>query len=52
MKSKKNSVVNVDAELFGSNHQNLESIKNHDNYRFVKGNITNRHLMEDLIFRV
>ena len=45
----KNSVVNVDAELFGSNHQNLESIKNHDNYRFVKGNITNRHLMEDLI---
>jgi len=45
----KNSVVNVDAELFGSNHQNLESIKKHDNYRFVKGNITNRHLMEDLI---
>ena len=45
----KNSVVNVDAELFGSNHQNLKSIKNHDNYRFVKGNITNRHLMEDLI---
>ena len=47
--NQKNSVVNVDAELFGSNHQNLESIKNHENYRFVKGNITNRHLMEDLI---
>ena len=46
---KTNSVVNVDAELFGSNHQNLESVKNHENYRFVKGNITNRHLMEDLI---
>jgi len=45
----KNSVINVDAELFGSNHQNLESVKNHENYRFVKGNITNRHLMEDLI---
>ena len=45
----RNSVVNVDAELFGSNHQNLESVKNHENYRFVKGNITNRHLMEDLI---
>ena len=26
----KNSVINVDAELFGSNHQNLESIKNYD----------------------
>ena len=25
------------------------TIKNQDNYRFVKGNITNRHLMEDLI---
>ena len=47
--NQKNSVVNVDAELFGSNHQNLESVKNHENYRFVKGNITNRHLMEDLI---
>ena len=46
---KTNSVVNVDAELFGSNHQNLESVKNHENYRFVKGNITNRHLMKDLI---
>jgi len=45
----RNSVVNVDAELFGSNHQNLEPIKNYDNYRFVRGNITNRHLMEDLI---
>ena len=45
----KNSVVNVDAELFGSNHQNLESVKDHEKYRFVKGNITNRHLMEDLI---
>ena len=30
--NQKNSVVNVDAELFGSNHQNLESIKNHENY--------------------
>ena len=43
------SIINVDAELFGSNHQNLMSVKNHDNYKFVKGNITNRHLMENLI---
>ena len=43
------SVINVDAELYGSNHHNLDTIKNQDNYRFVKGNITNRHLMEDLI---
>ena len=44
-----NTVINIDAELFGSNHQNLESVKDHENYRFVKGNITNRNLMESLI---
>ena len=43
------SIINVDAELYGSNHHNLDPIKNQDNYKFVKGNITNRHLMETLI---
>ena len=43
------SIINVDAELYGSNHDNLDPIKNQDNYKFVKGNITNRHLMETLI---
>ena len=40
------SIINVDAELYGSNHHNLDPIKNQDNYKFVKGNITNRHLMD------
>jgi len=35
-------IVNVDAELFGSNQQNLEGIKDSDRYEFVKGNITNK----------
>ncbi len=42
-------VINVDAEIYGSEKRNLEKISNHENYEFVKGNITNRKLMEDLI---
>ena len=41
-------IVNVDAELFGSNQQNLEGIKDSDRYEFVKGNITNKNLMTEL----
>ena len=42
-------VTNVDAEFFGSSHHNLETISDSKNYTFVKGNITNRKLMDDLI---
>ena len=42
-------IINVDAELYGSNVKNLSELKNHDSYQFVKGNITNKRLMEDLI---
>jgi dTDP-glucose 4,6-dehydratase len=44
-------IINVDAELLGSNHENLVEVKNAPNYEFVKGNITNKRLMEDLISR-
>ena len=42
-------IVNVDAEFFGSSHQNLSEIENSKNYTFVKGDITNRKLMDELI---
>ena len=42
-------IVNVDAELYGADQKNLDSIKNHEKYEFVKGNITNKKLMEELI---
>ena len=42
-------ITNVDAELSGSNHKSLESLKNNLNYNFVKGNITNKPMMEKLI---
>ena len=43
------SIINIDGELHGSNHNNLEEIKDSKNYSFVKGNITNQNLMEKLI---
>ena len=42
-------ITNIDAELFGSNSKNLSKLKNSSNYKFVKGNITNKSLMEKLI---
>jgi len=42
-------IKNVDAELNGSNPKNLSKIKDHQNYEFVKGNITDSKLMKKLI---
>ena len=47
--NEKISITNIDAELLGSDHNNLSELKNSSNYHFVKGNITNRNLMEKLI---
>jgi len=43
------SITNLDDQLFGSNLKNLSEIKKSDRYEFVKGNITNSELVEDLI---
>lgn len=42
-------IVNVDAEFMGSNKQNLEEITEWRNYKYVKGNITNKRLIESQI---
>ena len=42
-------ITNIDAELYGSDHQNLSEVKNSDKYNFVKGNISNKKLMEEQI---
>ena len=42
-------VINVDAELFGSDHKNLNEIKNSDKYHFEKGNISNKKFMEEQV---
>jgi len=47
--NKSYEVINVDAELFGSNFKNLSEIENLPNYEYVKGNITNKNLMMELV---
>ena len=42
-------ILNVDAELEGSNVKNLQSLENSQNYEFVKGNISNKVFMEKQI---
>ena len=42
-------ILNVDAEFYGSNHYNLIQIENSSKYSFVKGDITDKKLMETLI---
>ena len=42
-------ITNVDAELFGSDHRNLSELENSKKYNFVKGNISNKKLMEEQI---
>ena len=42
-------ITNIDAELYGSDHRNLSKAKNSDKYNFVKGNISNKKLMEEEI---
>ena len=42
-------IVNVDAELEGSNLKNTNEIQDSQNYEYVKGNITNKNLMDKVI---
>lgn len=42
-------VVNVDDEFVGSNHKNVLEVESSENYKFVKGNITDHDLMRKLI---
>ena len=45
-------ITNIDAELPGSNHENLSQSKDSDRYNFVKGNISNKKLMEETVLPV
>ncbi len=49
LKDDDTEIINIDAELHGSNHDNLSQIKNSEKYTFVKGNISNKKFMEEQI---
>ena len=42
-------IFNIDDERFGSNHENLEKIVKKSNYKFIKGDIRNSKLIDELI---
>lgn len=42
-------ITNIDAELSGSNKKNLDVLRNDIRYQYVKGNITNKKLVEKLV---
>jgi len=42
-------IINVDAQKYGSNFENLKRIENNENYSYVKGDITDSELMDSLI---
>ncbi len=45
-------IINLDAELHGSNKKNLVLMRKNSNYQYVKGNIQNRKLVESLVAKV
>ena len=42
-------ILNVDAQIDGSNIKNLKKLENSQNYGYVKGDITNKKFMEEQI---
>ena len=44
-------IINVDAEVLGSNKKNLENIEN-KNYKYFKGNVTDTKLLQKLIVNI
>jgi len=43
------SIVNIDAEFYGSNHISLEEISNFENYEFIKGDINDSSKIDKLV---
>jgi len=43
------SITNIDAGLTGSNQKNLKEIKNLKNYKYVKANINNQKIVNELV---
>ena len=49
LKNTNYEILNVDAQFYGSNHYNLIEAENSEKYSFVKGDITDKKLIETLI---
>ena len=49
LENPKNTIINIDAGLLGSNPLNLKQVKNSPRYKYIKGNITNKKLIDGLV---
>jgi dTDP-glucose 4,6-dehydratase len=45
-------ITNIDACLSGSNPLNVKQVKNNSRYKYIKGNITNKKLVDKLVSNV
>src|SRR3989344_2468032 len=45
----KDKIINLDALTYAGHLENLESVENHPNYKFVKGDITDKKLVSSLL---
>ena len=43
------SITNIDAKFFGSSQKNLPDVSKNKKYKFIKGNITNKEIIEKSI---
>jgi len=43
------NIINLDAEIHGSNLQSLSTIEKYDNYQYVKGNITDSTIVNKFV---
>ena len=45
----KYEIINLDAGFYGSNKLSLDEISNYNNYEFVKGNINDSRIVDNLV---
>jgi len=52
LENPKLKITNIDACLYGSNPLNVKQVNNNSRYKYVKGNITNKRLVDKLVSNV
>jgi len=50
-KNKDWEIINIDDKLYGSNSKSLEKIEKSNRYEFVKGNITNKEILDKTMIK-
>ena len=51
LRNKKYSIVNLDCLTYAGNLENLSDVAKHKNYKFIRGDITDKKLIDNLFSR-